>query len=92
MDKTLFDRTVRYNLITYNSIQKLSTDQEDDYTSGCLLDYNYFKNCYQMTAIDLSKQEALTPDSKAIQEINFNGNLERQEQYFSLLKKQKKTV
>ena len=45
-----------------------------------------------MTAIDLSKQEALTPDSKAIQEINFNGNLERQEQYFSLLKKQKKTV
>ena len=46
MDKTLFDRTVRYNLITYNSIQKISTDQEDDYTSGCLLDYNYFKNCY----------------------------------------------
>ena len=43
-----------------------------------------------MTAIDLSKQEALTPDSKAIQEINFNGNLERQEQYFSLMKKQKK--
>ena len=43
-----------------------------------------------MIAIDLSKQEALNPDSKAIQEINFNGNLERQEQYFSLLKKQKK--
>ena len=48
-----------------------------------------------MIAIDLSKQEALNPDnpdSKSIQEINFNGNLERQEQYFSLLKKQKKTV
>ena len=92
MDKTLFDRTVRYDLITYNSIQKISAGQGDDYSSGCLLDYNYFKNCYQMIAIDLSKQEALNPDnpdSKSIQEINFNGNLERQEQYFSLLKKQR---
>ena len=46
MDKTLFDRTVRYDLITYNSIQKISAGQGDDYSSGCLLDYNYFKNCY----------------------------------------------
>ena len=30
MEKTLFDRTVRYNLITYNSIQKISTGQGDD--------------------------------------------------------------
>ena len=40
-----------------------------------------------MIAIDLSKQQALDTDPKAIQQINFTGNLE---QYFSLLNKQKK--
>ena len=45
-----------------------------------------------MIAIDLSKQQALDADPKAIQQINFTGNLDRVEsaQCFSLLKKQKK--
>ena len=30
-----------------------------------------------MTAIDLSKQQALDPDPKAIQQISFNSNLNR---------------
>ena len=40
--------------------------QRDDYTTGCLLDYIYFKNCYKMIAVDLSKQEALDADPKTI--------------------------
>ena len=40
-----------------------------------------------MIAIDLSKQQALDADPKAIQQINFNGNLKKMQQYFSLLKK-----
>ena len=51
------------------------TDQGDDHTTGCLLDYNYFKNYYNMIAIDLSKQQALDADPKAKQQINFIGNL-----------------
>ena len=43
--------------------------QGDDYTTGCLLDYNYFKNCYKMIAIDSSKQQALDGDPKAIQQL-----------------------
>ena len=45
-----------------------------------------------MIAIDLSKQQELDTDQKAIQQINFTGNLIKQEiqQYFSLLKKGKK--
>ena len=31
---------------TYNNIEKSTTDQEDDYTTGCLLDYTYFKNMF----------------------------------------------
>ena len=52
--------------MTYDSIQKIATGQVDDYTSGCLLDYNYFKNYYEMIAIDLSKQQPLDADPKAM--------------------------
>ena len=48
----------------------------DDYTTGCLLDYIYFKNCYKMIAVDLIKQQALDPDPKEIQWINFTANLD----------------
>ena len=46
-----------------------------DYTRSCLLDYNYFNKYYKMIAIDLSKQQALDADPKAIQQINITGNL-----------------
>ena len=52
------------------TFEKFATGQGDDYTIGCLLDYNYFKNHYKMTAIYLSKQEPLNTDPKAIQQIN----------------------
>ena len=45
----------------------------DDYTTGCLLDYAYFKENYRVIAVDLSKQKALDADPKAIQQIVFQG-------------------
>ena len=44
-----------------------------------MLENNYFTNYYKMIAIDLSKQQALDSDPKAIQQINFTGNLDREE-------------
>ena len=44
--------------------------QGHDYTTGCLLDYDYFKSYYKMIVIDLSKQQALDADPKAIQIAN----------------------
>ena len=44
----------------------MSIGQRDDYTTGCLLDYNYFKKYYKMIAIDLSKQQELDSDPEAI--------------------------
>ena len=70
-----FDQPVNYNLLTYDNIRKIATGQGDDYTNGCLLDYIYFKTYYKMIAIDLSKQEALYTDLKAIQQISFTANL-----------------
>ena len=73
--QSFFDQPVRNNLITYDSIRKIPIGQGDDYTTGFLMEYIYFKNCYKMIAIDLSKQQALDADDKAIQQINFTGNL-----------------
>ena len=67
--------------------------QGDDYTTDCLLGYSYFKENYIIIAIDLSKQQALHADPRAIEQINFTANLDRvrnTQQYFSLLKKQKR--
>ena len=45
---------------------KVSTRQGDDYTTGCLLDYAYFKDNYRLIAVNLSKQKALDADPRAI--------------------------
>ena len=90
--QNFLDQPIRNNVITYDNIRKVSTGQGDDYATGCLLDYNYFKNHYKMIAIDLSKQQALYADPKAIQQINFTGNLENQSTMFFIIEKAKETV
>ena len=76
--KNFFDQPVKSNVRTFDNIQKIVTGQGDDSTNGCLLDYNYFNNYDKMIAIDLSKQQAIDADLKAIQQINFTGNLDWQ--------------
>ena len=53
--KNIFDQPIKSNLKTYENIRKIATGQADDYTTGCLLDYSYFKENYKMITIDLSK-------------------------------------
>ena len=52
------------------------TSDGDDYATVCLLDYSYFTDTYKMIAVDLSKQQALDADPRAIQQINFTANLD----------------
>ena len=75
--ENVFDEPIKYNKVTYENIIKNATGQGDDYTTGCLLDYPYFKDSYKMIAIDLSKQQALDADPTAIQKINFTVSLDR---------------
>ena len=92
--KNVFDEPVKNNKVTYENIRKIATGQGDDYTTGCLLDYIYFKNYYKMIVVDLSKQQALDADPKAIQKINFTANLDiagRTRIYF-ILEEAKETV
>ena len=72
-----FDQPINGMTKTYENIKGIATGQGDDYTTGCLLDYTYFKENYKMISIDLSKQQALDADPRAIQQINFTANLDR---------------
>ena len=63
--KIFFDQPINDDTKTYENIRKIATGQGDDYRTGCLLDYFYFKENYKMIAIDLSKQQALDADPKA---------------------------
>ena len=87
-----FDQPINSMNKTYENIRKIATGKGDDYTTGCLLDYPYFKKNYKMIAIDLSRQNVLDANPRAIQQINFTAKLDRLEiqQYSLLLKKQKK--
>ena len=76
--KKVSDQRVKNDKVTYKNIRKITIGQGDDYTTGCLLDYTYFKKYYKMIAVDLSKQQALDADPKAIQQINFTANLDRE--------------
>ena len=57
--KNFFDQTVKSDIRKSDNFRKNATGQGDDYTAGCLLNYNYFNEHYKVIAIDLSKQQAL---------------------------------
>ena len=62
---------------TYENIRKIATGKGDDYKTGCLLDYPYFKENYKIIAIGLRRQNELDADPRAIKQINFAANLDR---------------
>ena len=61
----------------YNNILKITIGQGDDSTTALLLYHLYVNDHYKMIVINLSKQQALDPFPKAIQQIDFTGNLNR---------------
>ena len=90
----MIDQPIKNDLKTYDNIRKIATGQGDDYTTGCLLDYPYFKKYYELITIDLSKQQKLDADPKAIQQINLTENLDREEgsTMFFIIEEAKETV
>ena len=72
-----FDQPIKNGQRTYDNIQKIATGQGEDYTTGCLLDYPYFKEIDKVTATDVSKIQELDADRKTNQQVNFSGNLDR---------------
>ena len=91
--ENIFDQPMKNSKVTYENIRKIATGQGDDYTTGCLLDYPYFMDTCKMISVDLSKQQALDPDPRAIQQINFTANLDRAStRVYFILEEAKETI
>ena len=90
----LFDQPINNATKTFENIRKIATGHRDDYTTGCSLDYPYFKENYKIIGIDLSKQQALDADPRAIRQINFTANLDKAgtTAMFFIIEKSKGTV
>ena len=71
--KNIFYQPVKNDKITYDNIRKIASGQGNGYTTGSLSDYFYLKK-HKMTSRDLSKQQALDTDPRAIHQINFNAD------------------
>ena len=71
-----FNQPIKNNEVAYGNIRKIATGQGDDYTTGCLLEYPFFKDTYKAITVDLSKQQTLDAVPRANQEINFTANLD----------------
>ena len=67
--ENFFDQPIKDNKVMYENIVKVATDKGDDYTTGCLLDYPYFRDNYKMIAVDLSRQQALDPDPRKFSKL-----------------------
>ena len=80
----------------YDEVRKVSTGHGDDYSTGSLLDYAYFKDNYRLIAVDLSKQKALDAEPTAIQQIVFQGVIggdnNTKIRVYTILKQSKETL
>ena len=67
--RNFYDQPINDLIKQYDEVRKVSTGHGDDYTTGSLLDYAYFKDNYRLIVVDLTKQKALDANLRAIQQI-----------------------
>ena len=70
--------------------KSIDISRNNEYTTGNLLDYDYFKKYYKLIAIDLSKQQLLQENENLIQQINFIGRLIEAANVLIITEKKKK--
>ena len=85
-----FDLPIKTEEEAYEKIIDISINNE--YTTGNLLDYDYFKKHYKLIAIDLSKQQVLQENEDLIQQINFIGRLTEVANVFIITEKKENTI
>ena len=90
--RNFYDQPINDKIKKYYEFRSIATRKGDDYTTGCLLDYQYFKDHYQWIAVDLSKQKELDAAPRAVQQIENYGKLGTNSQVCPVLEKSKETV
>ena len=90
--KIFYDNPIESDIEKYRELKKVMIGKGENYTTGSLLDYNYFDKHYKLVAIDLSKQKELDADQRAIQQIEFKYMLETDSTIYWVLEKSKETI
>ena len=91
IDKLVFfDLSIKTEKEAYE--KNIDISRNNEYTTGNLLDYDYFKKYYKLIAIDLSKQQVLQENEDLIQQINFIGKLEEAADVFIIIEKKENTI
>ena len=69
--RNFYDNPIESDIEKYRELKKVMIGKGEDYTTGSLLDFNYFDKHYKLVAVDLSKQKELDADPRAIQQTEF---------------------
>ena len=90
--RNFYDNPIESDIEKYRKLRKVMIGKGEDYTTGSLLDYNYFKKHYKLVSVDLSKQKELDADPRAIQQIEFKYMLGTNSTTYWVLEKSKETI
>ena len=90
--RNFYDNPVESDIEKYRELKKEMIGKGEDYTTGSLLDYNYFIKHYKLVAVDLSKQKELDANPRAIQQIEFKYMLGTNSTIYWVLEKYKETI
>ena len=90
--RNFYDQPISDKIRKYYELIKLYTGKGDDYTTGSLVDYKYFKDHYLTTACNLSLQKELDADPRSIEQIEINFMLDTNSHILTVLEKSKETI
>ena len=90
--RNFYDNPIESDIEKYRELKKVMIGKAEDYTTGSLLDVNYFNKHYKLVAVDLSKQKELDADPRAIQQIEFKYMLGTNSTIYWVLEKSKETI
>ena len=90
--RNFYDNPIESDIEKYREFKKVMIGKGEDYATGSLLDFNYFKKHYKLVAVDLFKQKELDADPRAIQQIEFKYMLETNSTIYWILEKSKETI
>ena len=90
--RNFYDNPIESDIEKYRELKNVMTGKGEDYTTGSLLDFNYFDKHYKLVVVDLPKQNELDADPRAIQQIEFKYMLGTNSTIYWVLEKSKETI
>ena len=90
--RNFYDNPIESDIEKYRELKKVMIGKGEDYTTGSLLNFNYFDKHYKLVAVDLSKQKELDVDPRTIQQTEFKYTLGTNSTIYWVLEKSKEPI